>query len=59
LIGTGLQKRIPVDRDTGQIIDDTMEFRQYAPESNVKVDYGLTPMILPPIPAFSELTKVR
>jgi len=48
----GLTKRIPVDRDTGRIIDDTMEFRQYAPESNVKVDYGVDPDDIAPDPGF-------
>ena len=47
-----LTKRILVNRDTGQIIDDTMEFRQYAPESNVKVDYGVDPDDIAPDPGF-------
>jgi hypothetical protein len=47
-----LTKRILVDRNTGQIIDDTMEFRQYAPESNVKVDYGVDPDDIAPDPGF-------
>jgi len=55
----GVTKRIPVDRDTGQIIPDMMEFRQYTPESDVKVDYRVDPDDIASDPAFSELTKVR
>jgi hypothetical protein len=48
----GVTKRIPVDRDTGQIIPDMMEFRQYAPESDVKVDYGVDPDDIASDPGF-------
>jgi hypothetical protein len=48
----GVTKRIPVDRDTGQIIPDDMEFRQYAPESDVKVDYGVDPDDIASDPGF-------
>ena len=48
----GVTKRIPVDRDTGQIIPDDMEFRRYAPESDVEVDYGVDPDDIASDPGF-------
>ena len=53
----GVTKRIPVDRDTGQIIPDDMEFRRYAPESDVEVDYGVDPDDIASDPGFQRTDK--